>query len=75
MNMITNQNYIPPTRPWDSVPEGWCSTCQELTTNYNRYGECNACGTSLYESKEAAEADQEPLEVETYGYCKRPWRL
>lgn len=41
-------------KPWDSVPEGFCPRCDSWTTRYNRYGECSECGTSLYESVEAA---------------------
>ncbi len=45
--------------PWDSVPEGYCVTCKSHTTAYNRFGECEVCGTvvcediSDYEVKEA----------------------
>lgn len=56
---ITNPNYRAPAKPWDGVPEGFCPTCDSYTTNYNRYGECSDCGTSLYESEKAAKEFEE----------------
>lgn len=43
-------------KPWDSVPEGYCSTCDSYTTNYNRHGECSDCGTELVESHEEVQS-------------------
>lgn len=35
--------------PWDSVKEGYCTTCEDYTTLYNNRGECSECGTELVE--------------------------
>lgn len=34
-------------KPWDSVPEGFCTTCKSCTTAYNSRGECEVCGTEV----------------------------
>jgi hypothetical protein len=38
--------------PWDAVEEGFCTTCDSYTTNYDHHGDCKECGTPLLESHE-----------------------
>lgn len=45
------QNRQPSFDPTEGNPEGYCPTCEDHTTQIDRFGCCRECGTEVQDAK------------------------